>query len=934
MNATHDIDAHQGDPLDPGRAIEWFDSWFDVRLEHGECLQLLRDQGALSLSAPDPYQALAYYVGSSWCEMIQHDVGYAIRRGALIRERSRIAAELLDKWTTQQMAAPRAADSPDIHFAANVLARWMDGAGKLFYRNKQYTDARMMFERALGWAHKERHWFLLPDLKSNHVRADFEEQRTAHKAPDLVATYQELLDSTRAEASSRKVPMPTACADTTPFRCRPDEGVSREKREFLRGLCSILHNMSLAEESQGQLDSSEKHSRESELIAQVMDDQYRLAQAVNHQALLHAGKARKEAVAERQRKYVARARELFARVRDELRWRRGRLIAWQQSARLLAETSSDLSVVLYGVDELKRLLDEIKTDRQFASGEQSADLEIYDYTVGALRGILDKWTTVPSDEARRGYEKLAKLVEDEELTVARAVRSVVKISQYKQNYNRARCHVFEYHIAKHIDSNDYLRALAILEEVSGRELLDVLAVDVMPGGVSEQRSYDWEAPVDVFVLPEETRSGGAEVIRAADSPRRFDLRRPGIDVVTNRKTYLEQALQEYEYEALQNPIPVTSHDPEVAQKVVELSKRVPGFAMVRYASLSHRDRPNKGLCAFVVRGGQLTHHELDWRRTETALQETVKSQPDNPDTVRIVPDREQARSLWDALLAPLWHAVAPSPDELPEHLVLVPHVDLFQAPLHLALENNEALPLAARVPLAFSVSATMHLAARRYARRWLPTRNDDDLCAIVSLASPDVTGQEICRTEWDSSRLHVFGDEPADLWGHQYESEAEWRHIETKLSEIAPEFLVIACHGSYDPSEAARDLGPTLHFGPHIPFASQFDIARRLRLRNNRFTALAACVSGQGAGMAGGDVAGFVRSFIAGGAGALGVTLFSVLDAEIVRTVRHLLRTTRWATQKGALDLTATLQRYYAGRCRHLGDANQRLDACPLVIYL
>lgn len=942
MNSTQNVEIHQRVPRDPRQAIEWFDSWYDVRLEHDQCLNLLRDQGVFALSAPDPYQALTYYVGGCWCEMIKWDVLYEVRRGALVREESRILAELLDKWTSQQPIANQATATPAVLFGTNVLARWMDGAGKLYYRNREYTDARIMFERALRWAKQGGHWFLLPDLSSNFVRAEFEEQRTAGKKPDLVEKYSELLRQTIDQAGTHKLEIPRQVGDTAPYRCAPDDGALREKREFLRGLCSILHNMSLAEELQGNTESSFEHSHESEVIAQVSGDEYRLAQAINHQALLMAKKAREQAPVDSRRASLDEARQLFGRVKDELHWRRGRLIAWQQSAALLADTSDDLRDVFLGVDELERLLKEIKSNRRFGSGEQSADLEVYDYTVRAMRRIADNRKAGQSDEGRLAYENLLKRVENEELTVARAVRHVVKISQYKQNFNRERSHVFERQIAKHVASGEFLRALALLEEASGRELLDVLALEAIPGVESEQASFDWKSPDDVFDLPEtkvpEGSAGsgwwGAEVSRTPESQRRFGMRRLVEGDANIRTEYLKKAMQEYEYEALKNPIPVTPYDPDVAQKVVELSKRTPGFAMVRYASLPNRDSQSRTLGAFVVRDGELTYHKLDWFCAENTLRQLIKADPNHPEFARIVPEKEQARSLWDALLAPLWPTVAPTPSDIPKHLVLVPHVDLFQAPLHLAMENDDALPLAARVPLAFSVSATMHLASRRYARRWLRPTTDDDLCAIVSISDPAVTGEEICETGWDSEHLHVFGNEPVRLYGHHYLGPAQWQRIEAALPVIMPKFLVVSCHGSYDSRDDRGELGPTLHLGPEIPYASQFDIARRLKLPGNMFTALAACVSGQGTGLAGGDVAGFVRSFIAAGVGALGVTLFSVRDYEIVATVRHLLRATRWAAGRGALDVVASMQRYYAERCSRSKDANQRLDACPLVIYL
>jgi hypothetical protein len=940
LNFTQGVTFGAFEQEKPRALIEWFDSWFDVRLEHDRCLKLLREAGAFSLSDSDAYHALSIHLGATWCEMIKWDVRYDLRRGGLVRDRSRIAADLLAKWTAEQIRTGQELVLHSSRFATNMLARWFDGAGKLYFRNREYTDARKMFEQALSWAKEGEHWFLVPDLRSNHVRADFEEQRTAGKMPDLVAEYTRLHKETVAQARGRNISIPfqsdSAEYDQSMLRDEPGRGAPREEREFLRGLCSILHNMSLAEEPPENSESfleqwngSLTHSEESAAIAEAMRDEYRLAQAINHQAKLMAKRAKHCSCADDRQECLDRAKAFFARVRDQLRWQRGRLIAWQQSAVLATQASNSLTEIMRGIDELKRLLGVIKSHSAFATGEQSGDLEIYDYTVRALREVatrLEGWNETTEHNAVQAYDQLLKLVEDEELTVARAVRRVVKVTVYKQHFNRQRVLVYEREVAKHIGKREFQRALALLEEATGRELLDILALDANAGAEGELASFDWIPPSVQSVYPVPI---SATTFTEPSAQRRHGLRRSSEAVSALRQAYLTNAMQEFDYEAREHPISVTPHDPEICEKIVDLSRREPGLAVVRHVSLPRRNGVGRSLAAFVVRNGELTLHDLDWSAAEVAFREMVQCDPSSGATV-IVPHKEQARILWDTLMAPLWRTIVPSPDDLPEHLVFVPHLDTFQVPLHLALEHDEALPLAARVPLAFSVSGTMHFATLRYRKRWLNPRADDDLCAIIG---PDVSGNEICKTGWDAKRLHVFGNDDGEMSGYEYYGEAEWECLEKTLSEITPEFLVVGCHGSYDADDQGQ-LGPTLNFGQGIPYASQYDIARRLHLPGNLFTALAACVSGQGAALEGGDVAGFVRSFIAAGAGALGVTLFSVLDEEIVRTVQHLLSATRWAPGSASVDLVATLQRYYASRCSGLDDADKRIDACPLVIYL
>ncbi len=116
---------------------------------------------------------------------------------------------------------------------------------------------------------------------------------------------------------------------------------------------------------------------------------------------------------------------------------------------------------------------------------------------------------------------------------------------------------------------------------------------------------------------------------------------------------------------------------------------------------------------------------------------------------------------------------------------------------------------------------------------------------------------------------------------------------------------------------------------------TQFDIAMGVSLPRNKLTILGACASGQGTNLGGGEVAGFIRAFIAAGCGALGVTYWPVLDDNISETIRHLLIAAQSSADSGQpFDVVQEMYEYYRAKYKQLNALADQVEVCPLALYL
>lgn len=905
--------------------IKRYDSEFDLELNHDECIDELVKSGVEDLSTKaGTFESLCLLVALSWCRIIKADVGNNLRESAIRRDECVVPAKLLAKWTKERIQNGDVTDK-DTEFACNVLARWFDGAGKAHYRHKEYTEARQLFEQATIWVDQSDLWFLKLDLNSNFRRAEYEVDNTGFgvedpdaseeerkrfsdeikekrlaRNKDLIAEYEKLLAWGNKKAAKKQLELTKAQVASNDLSRLP-----RKAKEFLRGYCSVLHNLSISYRLTGDTSKSLDLSLVSSCIAENLCDEYRLAQARLHQATIYemrAGNSKEYPDAK------SRALELFSGM-SRMAWRRGSLIGQQGEYRVLGLFAQDKDELHGAINGLRSLLARIRAGSNFVRGEQSADLEVYFFTVDSL----NKLCSLASEN--HGFDdvyvsELREFLADEQLAVLRSIRRVNTILTYKHLQNRRNAKVFNLHINKAIVGKQDSSALSLLEESSGRELYDVLAKDGFVGD-TEMSEFAQSAIGESY--------GGPFACDGGSGGRRSGLRRMTDQQQRDtREAFLKQAMRAFEADARKNPIPVAPYDTEFVDKLVEHSERHPSFALARFFTQVKEGEEQLGV--FVLRNGVLQYNDLGLWNPDAFCEEMINDDGD------LVPTPEFAHRIGQRFFPDeIWNKIT---EDDPQHVVVVPHGKMFNLPLHLATTELGKKPLCACAPLCFSVSSVMHLATGRNNLRTIPVRNDDMLVLISKLDAKRVTGAEVCGVRWIPDQIRVFGEKPQELNQNVKNARADWDTLAS--FDFVPRFVCVASHGDYDP-KLDDVYGPTLDLGEGaMRYVSQFDIARRMHFQGNRFLSINACVSGQGAGRDGADVSGFLRSFIAAGAGALGVTQFHVLDRCIVQTVKNLLLESRRAAESdNNFDVVHQLTKYYSTK-----NPKHGMDQYPLVLYL
>lgn len=369
---------------------------------------------------------------------------------------------------------------------------------------------------------------------------------------------------------------------------------------------------------------------------------------------------------------------------------------------------------------------------------------------------------------------------------------------------------------------------------------------------------------------------------------------------------------------------MAAHDEAITHKVMMFAANHPRTAILRYFVEEHTGR--RRMSAFVIQGRSLRV----WPGPDLQLVGDLAVALDNG----AAPTPELSVRMWDLLIGELWTLLTAG-GAAPAHLVLIPAEDMFAMPLHVARPSRTDEPLGVRVPLSFSVSATAFVTRGRHMLKKQAVDDTDDLAAVL-VTGGGVTGREISAAGWNADTLHIAGDLPLTakpLAVHSdHHHEATWEGM-ARLTATAPEFFVYASHGHF--AGLHSELGPYLMLRNSV--VTQFDVALRLRLPRNKLTVLGACLAGQGAATGGGEVAGFLRSLMAAGSGAIALPLWSVKDRHISHTAGGLLRASRDSCGPGdgffdAVDELHALYREAWDLHRH---RPQRLaEAMPLALYL
>lgn len=188
---------------------------------------------------------------------------------------------------------------------------------------------------------------------------------------------------------------------------------------------------------------------------------------------------------------------------------------------------------------------------------------------------------------------------------------------------------------------------------------------------------------------------------------------------------------------------------------------------------------------------------------------------------------------------------------------------------------------------------------------------NDDLAALV-VRDSGLSAGELVRAGWEPEHLIVAGTPPDGLTGTFRRCAPDWNGLAT-LAACKPEFFIYAGHGTWSPSYG--ELGPYLQIlgaDCRPDRLTPYDVALRLRLPRNRLTVLGACLAGQGATTGGGDVVGFLRSFIAAGSGAVTLPLWQVLDSAMAETAGTFLAASRTSARTtGIFDVVEALHAHY-----------------------
>ncbi|MFD7680265.1 CHAT domain-containing protein [Streptomyces sp. NPDC060187] len=902
-------------PQDPGSAIRAFvealdvedlimrfDIDFDAPMRQADAIGMLRMARAHTKEPQAGARGIARRVGAHWCEIVQADIGYELLSALRLIEASRPDAERLLAWRSDGTV------DPEDPFPAYALARWYDGVGRIRYRLGSYTASRRVFGTAVRVAESARLWWVLPDLLSNHTRAEFEEREQAARERDhgrtagrdvdaMVAPMRRSHDRLVEQANEHGVDIDAVPDQETPLR----------HREFLRGYSNALHNLATALRQAGDTEQSLRVTARSKAISRGLNDTYRTAQSLLNEAFCGDSPERS----------FATLRDLGHGGREEQAgpgWERGRRIARQNLARLTGGPD--------GLADLGNLLDELEDDVVGTGRRAGLDVDFYAYTVRYYRETA---AALPAADRPRD-------VLDRRLRMAESVREAIALPVYKRAYAHHVRPAYLRAIGARMArgghrQEDLEKIVSLVEESSGRELLDLLASSRPP--VLGRPAH-----------PLPTAPEGSRAARGSSEGRRTPLRTQepaGAAQGREWRELLIERQQQYEDHFLQHPLTSATHDEDIAHQLVQYTLNHEGSCVVRYFRFGTSDTPLEGeeatepdsLGIVVCRAGVLTLLPSVPYTDVADLARTVFE--DLADPAFPVPKEETCRRIWELLVGPVWESA--NEGGPPDHLTLIPTDDIFAIPLHVATAPGDNRPLAARVPLSHSVSVAAFVTRGRHLLKKQLMEHDDDLAALLS-TDTRATGDEIVDAGWSAAHVHVAGEVPDALQGRVAGAfTADWDGLE-QLVSVKPEFFVYAGHGVY--VEEPEVSGPLIHLG-ETDMLSQFDLALRVSLPRNKLTVLGACLAGQGMRSDGGDVLGFMRSLIISGAGAIGVPLWSVRDSAMVATVGTLLRESRAAlgsSATGVFDVVQTLHDHYRESIETYTSVEARIDRLPIALYL
>jgi hypothetical protein len=845
-----------------------FHAQYDRAMRQDEALGLLMIAGAFR-PGDDRADTRPLRVGAQMCGMVRDDVYLDTFSGKMrLLASSNDAARLRD--------AVKEDDT-----GRYILARWNDAAGRVWYRIGNHTRAMMAAREALELAEREPTlWWCWADIRSNLLRMQQEADAQVKRIPTVVeADYDHAID--RAER----------------FFCdRKPSATTLQQIEHLRGLWNLHHNRMVTRGP----DHLERSLIEFDEIARMLAalvspgetavDPYRQAQTVNQEAFQLKMQGMKAGDRSRLQRSVACYESL-----RQMAWPRGRFFARQHLPHL--HVALDSANRPGATRELVELCGEVQREQAGPGGREGFDLDRYYWTVDTARAVI-------------GAD--APVLREHDLAVSRAIQAIASVSAYKNAAQRFVLPSLQREVERYLRPSDAApktrrealarvdAAIALIEEGSARELLDLLSTRRAP--TAAQRAEDVFVPVEGFDPADADQS----TARAGAEPR---TRRASLSPASHDTIVEAVARQQQQEEAywLANPLPTHGVDPDISyacrQFTADRFVYGKGPCLIRFFQRAQGDY----WAVAYFKGDTFGPIHLVDSIAEGAPQVAELTQSDQP------PRFYHCVEMWNAFFEPVIQAVTrPADVDQLERFIVVPSGELFAVPLHVAAVptewtgTSEKKLLCQWRPLCFSISLASHVLRNRAALRSCTHAPDDDLLLLFAgetAYKENIRGVFDAASEWP-------GGLPFPAAG-----------LDAVRATVArkPEFFVLQCHGDIlrDPQAGSVLL---LHGG----VLSNFGIATRQWLPRNKVSILGACLSGRPARFANdkgeispaGEIAGFIRGFIAAGCGALFVTPWSVRQRDLGLVTEQIIRTIRGQT--GVIQLDSLV--------RQIFDAENALD--------
>jgi hypothetical protein len=474
--------------------------------------------------------------------------------------------------------------------------------------------------------------------------------------------------------------------------------------------------------------------------------------------------------------------------------------------------------------------------------------------------------------------------------------------------------------------------ISLVEEVSCRELLDLLASRTFAPGVSDKEPLKVVSSQSITLRPTfgtqgtilktETDLDTAEINRKVES---LDIEQRGV------------------------VIPASPHDDQIALRAKAYAAQKDSPTILRFYFVSGGNKYEGLRAAVITKTGICIHEykvdqveELYKMYTEFMICQRKAGHAGNQvKLVDLSPSPAFAKLMYTTLIQP----VLKLDDIQNTGLIIIPSDWIFALPLQAAIcDSTDPTDLGSRptrlgfyVPLAFSTSLTSLITRNRHLLIQCKAEEQDDLVSVVCDAVDpyipwhNVTHPSIKHSIISSqSVMHGIGYGHVTMYDwHEGNMESLVSTLSHPEKGLRPEFFVWYGHGCLIGESVALQIKAATANGAATTssWLVPEEIALSGMLPRNKLTVLMTCLNGQNASAAGGELSGFLRAFIATGAGALLVTLFPVSSSSTSGIITQLLNT---IFENEGCNLMAALQ---SAQDNEQSNAANDL-AVPFALYL